>query len=196
MSEINKKRKLAIIMIFISIFMISSGFISSLVIGLKEDKKMTYMRMDEVNLEYEDYSTMVSLFEEERDSMYGNVFNNITFDSMYANNKYINNKISNYEAMVDEIYKNIKKLDDLCSDMYYPDSNVNSICNNYKIIYEQVNNYFVQDIDNYNNNVNKYNEYIKGVDPNLVIKKYETKKKYIDFDEDGEIIGKDDKEKK
>lgn len=192
MEEIQRNRKISFIMILVSIFMIISGSLSSLIIGLKEDKKMTNMRMNEVNLEYEDYSTMVSLFEEERDSMYGNVFNNLTYDNLFANNKYLSNKISNYEAMVDEIHKSIRKLDDLCNDMYYPDSSVNSICNNYKIIYEQVNNYFVLDVKEYNENVNKYNEYIKGIDPNLVIKKYETEKKLIDFDNDGEIVGKDE----
>ena len=192
MEEIQRNRKISFIMILVSIFMIISGSLSSLIIGLKEDKKMTNMRMEEVNLEYEDYSTMVSLFEEERDSMYGNVFNNLTYDNLFANNKYLSNKISNYEAMVDEIHKSIRKLDDLCNDMYYPDSSVNSICNNYKIIYEQVNNYFVLDVKEYNENVNKYNEYIKGIDPNLVIKKYETEKKLIDFDNDGEIVGKDE----
>ena len=193
MERFKLQRKISYIMIFVSIFMIISGFVSSLVIGLKEDRKMTNKRMNEVNLEYEDYSTMVSLFEVERDSMYENIFNNNTFDSMYANNKYITNKISNYEAMVDEMYKNVNKLNDLCNDMYYPDSSVNSICNNYKIIYEQVNNYYVLDIELYNKNVDKYNEYIMSVDPNLVIKKYETKKKYLDFNKDGEIIGQDEK---
>lgn len=193
MEEIRKMRKISYIMMLISIFMVISGCISSLFIGLKEDKEMTNLRMNEVNLEYEDYSTMVSLFENERDSMYENIFNNITFDSMYTNNKYINNKLSNYEAMVDEMHKNVNKLDDLCNDMYYPDSSVNIICNNYKIIYEQVNNYFVLDIDEYNKNVDKYNEYIMTVDPNLVVKKFETKKKFLDFDNDGEIVGKDEK---
>ena len=194
MEQIQRNRKISFIMILVSIFMITSGCLSSLILGLKEDKKMTNMRMEEVDLEYEDYSTMVSLFEEERDSIYENVFTKITYENMYSNNKYITNKLSNYEAMVDEMHKNINKLDKLCDDMYYPKSSVNSICNNYKIIYEQVNNYFVMDIDTYNENIDKYNEYIKGVDPNLVLKKYNTKKKYTDFDKDGEIIGKDEEE--
>lgn len=195
MEEIQRNRKISFIMILVSIFMITSGCLSSLIIGLKEDKKMTNMRMEEVDLEYEDYSTMVSLFEEERDSIYENVFTKITYENMYANNKFITNKLSNYEAMVDEMHKNTNKLDRLCDDMYYPKSSVNSICNNYKIIYEQVNNYFVMDIDTYNDNIDKYNDYIKGVDPNLVLKKYNTKKKYVDFDNDGEIIGKDEEGK-
>ena len=179
-------------MILVSIVMISSGLVTSLIVGLKEDKQLTRKRMDEVKLEYEDYSTMISLFEEKRDGLYGSVFNNLTYETMFANNKVMFNEVSNYEAMVDEIKKNTNKMDKLCMDVYYPDSNVNSICNNYRTIFEQVNNYFVIDITEFNKNIDKYNTYVIGLDPNLVIKKYETKKKMIDFDDDGVIVGKDE----
>ena len=192
MEKIKRQRKIAFIMILVSIVMISSGLVSSLVVGLKEDKQLTRKRMDEVKLEYEDYSTMISLFEEKRDGLYGSVFNNLTYETMFANNKVMFNEVSNYEAMVDEIKKNTNKMDKLCMDVYYPDSNVNSICNNYRTIFEQVNNYFVIDITEFNKNIDKYNTYVIGLDPNLVIKKYETKKKMIDFDDDGGIVGKDE----
>lgn len=192
MEKIKRQRKIAFIMILVSIVMISSGLVSSLIVGLKEDKQLTRKRMDEVKLEYEDYSTMISLFEEKRDGLYGSVFNNLTYETMFANNKVMFNEVSNYEAMVDEIKKNTNKMDKLCMDVYYPDSNVNSICNNYRTIFEQVNNYFVIDITEFNKNIDKYNTYVIGLDPNLVIKKYETKKKMIDFDDDGVIVGKDE----
>ena len=192
MDNIKRQRKIAFIMILVSIVMISSGLVSSLIVGLKEDKQLTRKRMDEVKLEYEDYSTMISLFEEKRDGLYGSVFNNLTYETMFANNKVMFNEVSNYEAMVDEIKKNTNKMDKLCMDVYYPDSNVNSICNNYRTIFEQVNNYFVIDITEFNKNIDKYNTYVIGLDPNLVIKKYETKKKMIDFDDDGVIVGKDE----
>ena len=143
MDNIKRQRKIAFIMMLVSIVMISSGLVSSLIVGLKEDKQLTRKRMDEVKLEYEDYSTMISLFEEKRDGLYGSVFNNLTYETMFANKKVMFNEVSNYEAMVDEIKKNTNKMDKLCMDVYYPDSNVNSICNNYRTIFEQVNNYFV-----------------------------------------------------
>lgn len=192
MDNIKRQRKIAFIMMLVSVVMISSGLVSSLIVGLKEDKQLTRKRMDEVKLEYEDYSTMISLFEEKRDGLYGSVFNNLTYETMFANNKVMFNEVSNYEAMVDEIKKNTNKMDKLCMDVYYPDSNVNSICNNYRTIFEQVNNYFVIDITEFNKNIDKYNTYVIGLDPNLVIKKYETKKKMIDFDDDGVIVGKDE----
>ena len=152
MDNIKRQRKIAFIMMLVSIVMISSGLVTSLIVGLKEDKQLTRKRMDEVKLEYEDYSTMISLFEEKRDGLYGSVFNNLTYETMFANNKVMFNEVSNYEAMVDEIKKNTNKMDKLCMDVYYPDSNVNSICNNYRTIFEQVNNYFVIDITEFNKN--------------------------------------------
>ena len=94
--KLQTNNKIPFILIGVSIFMIIVGCISSLIIGLNEDKKMTNLRMNDVNLEYEDYSTMVSIFEEERDALYGNVLNKITYDNMYTNNKYIKNKLFNY----------------------------------------------------------------------------------------------------
>ena len=71
--------------------------------------------------------------------------------------------------------------------MYYPDSNTNNKCSNYKVIYEQVANYFVSDIANYNKNVKQCNKSI--TDNKISI--YKTNKKYIDYNNDKKYDGKD-----
>ena len=188
MENVKKQRKIAFIMILVSIVMISSGLVSSLIVGLKEDKQLTRKRMDEVKLEYEDYSTMISLFEEKRDSLYGIVFNNLTYENMFINHKAMFNEVSNYEAMVDSLEKKAKSLDDLCKNVYYPDSSVNSKCSDYKLVYEQVMNYFVSDVGVYNNTIKTFNEqYAK----NNKLVNYETKKDYVDFNKDGAFDGKE-----
>ena len=75
--------------------------------------------------------------------------------------------------------------------MYYPDGTIDSKCNNYKVIYEQVINYFVTDINNYNNNIKKYNEYQKSINSNLILNIYKTDKDYIDYNEDKIFDGKE-----
>ena len=75
--------------------------------------------------------------------------------------------------------------------MYYPDGVINSKCNNYKAIYEQVVNYYVTDIKNYNNNIKKYNEYQKSINSNLILNIYKTDKDYIDYNEDKIFDGKE-----
>ena len=61
-----------------------------------------------------------------------------------------------------------------------------------KNIYEQVVNYFVSDINFYNNKVEKYNEYQSSMGTLLRIKKYTTDKKFIDYNEDNQYDGKEE----
>ena len=77
------------------------------------------------------------------------------------------------------------------SNVYYPDGKVNTKCSNYKLIYEQVVNYFVSDINVYNENVKKYNEYQKNNNSDLRVDKYKTSKVYIDYNNDNEYDGKE-----
>lgn len=185
-------KKIAMIMMTLSFILIISGGVSSFVLGLKKDKEEIYNRISEVNNEFEVFSTNTSVFEGFRDELYNVVLSNVYYDTMYDEDKAVKNKLSNYENLVDELTKNTKRLNKLCDDVYYPDSKVNTKCNNYKSIYEQVVNYFVSDINVYNENVVKYNEYQKNNNSDLRVDKYKTDKKYIDYNEDKEFDGKEE----
>ena len=185
-------KKIAMAMMTLSFILIISGGVSSFVLGLQRDKEEIYNRINDVNDEFEVFSTNTSVFENFRDELYNVVLSNVYYDTMYDEDKSVKNKLSNYENLVDELTKNTKKLDKLCTDVYYPDSKVNTKCNNYRSIYEQVVNYFVSDINVYNNNVNKYNEYQKNNNSILRVDKYKTSKKYIDYNGDKEFDGKEE----
>ena len=185
-------KKLAYIMMTLSFVLIISGGVSSFVIGLRRDRDEIYSRISEVNDEFEVFSTNTSVFESTRDNLYNVVLSNVYYDTMYDEDNKVKNEISNYEHLVDELTKNTKKLDRLCNDVYYPDSKVNTKCNNYKSIYEQVVNYFISDINVYNDNVNKYNEYQKSNNSDLRVDKYKTNKKYIDYNNDKSYDGKEE----
>ena len=58
-------------------------------------------------------------------------------------------------------------------------------------MYEQVINYFVLDVDDYNENVKKYNEYQITISSTSSIKEYSTNKKYIDYNGDKTFEGKE-----
>ena len=185
-------RKIVLTMMTLSFVLIISGGVSSFVLGLKKDKEEILKRINEVNDEFEVFSTNTSVFEGYRDDLYNLVLSNVYYDTMYDEDKNVKNKLSNYENLVDELTKNTKKLDGLCNDVYYPDSKVNTKCNNYKSIYEQVVNYFISDINVYNENVKKYNEYQKNNNSDLRVDKYKTTKKYIDYNNDNEYDGKEE----
>ena len=192
MDMTNKKRNLAFILMGIGSVMIFSGFVSSFIIGLNKDRAIVRARMVDVNNVFEEFSTQVSIYEEQRDLLYETTLGNFYYDKMFQQDSTVKNRVSNYEAIVDAITKKTKQLDSLCDEVYYPDSKVNSKCINYKSIYEQVNNYFVTDIEYYNKNIDKYNTYIKGQGGANVIKKYETKKKYIDYNKDKKYDGREE----
>ena len=143
-------KNLPFYMIGIAFLMIFTGCVSAFIINLREDQSNVLSRMSDVSNTFEEFSTDVSIYEEQRDLLYTDVLSNLFYDNMFNTDKIVKNKISNYEAIVDEIDKKRIAMDELCKDVYYPDHTANSKCSNYKSIYEQVINYFVHDIEYYN----------------------------------------------
>lgn len=185
-------KKLANCLLVLSIVLIISGGVSTFILGLKADRTETLSRMVEVNDIFEIFSTNTTAFENVRDELYTEVFADLYYDNMYTNDGVIKIKLSNYESLVDDLGKNAKTLKALCEDVYYPDGNVNNKCFNYKSIYEQVVNYFLSDIKVYNNVIKEYNDYQTANNLTYLVKEYKTKKKYIDYNEDGIFDGKED----
>lgn len=86
-------------------------------------------------------------------------------------------------------------MDSLCKDVYYPDSDVNSKCSNYKLIYEQVANYFMEDIKLYNTTVQTFNSQQAASGSNIVLLEYKTTKKYVDYNKDKVFEGRTEEKK-
>lgn len=187
-----KGKKFAIILFIIGFILLISGGVASFLFSLKEDRALTLERMVVVNDEFEEFSTSTTAFEAYRDELYNNVLGSLFYDTLGADDANIKNVLSNYEAMVDALEKKADSLNNLCADVYYPDSSVNSKCNNYKAIFEQVNNFFVGDINVYNKNIDSYNAYVAGWGAPLA--HYETKRDYVDYNDDKSFDGKFEEE--
>lgn len=95
--------------------------------------------------------------------------------------------LDNQEQTITKTTKNIKILDKNCQTNIFNDSSINNICNTYKLTYEQIINVYVNDIKNFNNLVDTYNNETK-----LNLKKYTTSSinKYIDYNKDGKYEAK------
>ena len=185
-------RKIAYGLMSLSFVLIISGGVSSFLLGLQQDRQQTYKRIEVVNDNFKVFNDNTTAFENARDELYKDVLANVYYDTMAETDAAVKTKLSNYENLVDELEKNAKSLEKLCDEVYYPDSEANSKCNNYKIIYEQVVNYFVSDISVYNKNVKSYNAYQKSLNSTITIKEYETNKKYIDYNQDKKYDGKEE----
>ena len=185
MLEINMKN-LPKILLTVGFFMLVTGCGASYITGLKEDHQNVNKRMVDVSETYKAFETNTKLFEEERDILHKTTLSDTYYDVFYTNDKGIKNALSNYEAMLDEIYKKVTTLDSLCKNIYYSDKEVNNKCNEYKFVYEQVHNIFINDILEYNETVNNFNRNDKNKQLNL----YETNKKYVDYNNDKKYAGK------
>lgn len=183
-------RKIAYGILTLSLILIISGGFSSFLVGLRNDKQETLKRINVVNDEFEIFSTNTSIFENYRDDIYSNVLEGVVCNQLVESDKNIKNSLSNYENIVDELEKSTKKLDKICTDVYYPDSSANSKCSNYKSIYEQVVNYFISDINVYNKNIKLCNS--MNASNSAVLKNYKTDKKYIDYNNDKKFDGKEE----
>ena len=127
--------------------------------------------------------------------MYTEALGNLFLDTLAANDVVLKEKLSNYESIVDDVIKHVKKMDSLCKDVYYPDSDVNSKCSNYKLIYEQVANYFMEDIKLYNTTVQTFNSQQAASGSNIVLLEYKTTKKYVDYNKDKVFEGRTEEKK-
>ena len=184
-------KKIAYAMVCLSIVLIVAGCFSSFLKGLRADHNVVLKKMDNVEQEFESFSTNTTVFEEMRDELYNETLGNIFFETMQEEDETVKNKLSNYEQLVDALTKSTKSLDQLCEKTYFPKGEVNSMCINYKMIYEQVINYFVTDIKIYNENIEKYNEYERGLNSDLRLDRYKTNKSYIDYNNDKMFDGKE-----
>ncbi len=185
-------KKIALFVLTLSFVLIVSGSVSSFVVGLKADRRDTLSRMYEVNDSFEVFSTNTTVFENMRDTLYTDVLSKLYFDTMYEQDKDVKTTLSNYEHLVDELMKNTYELNSLCDKVYYPDRTVNSRCKNYKSIYEQIVNYFVSDINLYNSNIDKYNEYQASLGSLYRLRKYDTTRTYIDYNQDNQYDGREE----
>ena len=184
------RTKFAFLLLCTSFVLIIGGFVCSFIMELQLDRGEVHRRIVEVNNTFEEFSANISVFEEFRDQLYVSTLSNVYYTSLVTNDVAIKNKFSNYENIVDEIAKKVTVLDQLCTDMYYPDGSVNGKCNNYKLIYEQVVNCFVGDTLVYNKYISEYNQSVKDTGVGL-LQEYHTKKKYIDYNNDKEFSGKE-----
>ena len=185
------KRKLGYLLLSLSLILLIAGGFSAFLSNLKADHQMVLRRMDDVSSVFEGFSTRTTIFEDYRDELYTEVLGNVYYETMYDTDISVKERLVEYEGIVQKIEEDAEKLDSLCN-VYYPQSDVNNMCINYKSIYEQVVNYFVTDIKIYNENVDKFNEYQKKNQMDLFVKKYQTKYKYIDYNGDHEFDGKEE----
>ncbi len=186
----SKKKKVLIISLIVLLIFVS--LISFFVISFNNDRKKTLKKMDNIIILYDKFSSKVDSFNTIREDIYGNVLSNVYYDTLKANYDLWNTKLLDYEKFVDQIDSQFSKLRKSCDGVYYPDSNINNKCQAFIVAYEEIKNSFVSDISLFNKNIDEYNSYSKEQGASDTLEKYNTKKKYVDYNHDKKYSGKDE----
>lgn len=181
-----------LIIILVTVFVIFCLLISLFIIDLKKDKEQTRGQMTKVLDSYEEFSTEIDNFNDARNQLYLDVFENTYYDTLSNNDTQFKEMFANYEKIVDKVVTGALRLEKYCKNVYYTDSKVNAKCMEYGEVYEQVINAFVSDVKLYNKNITSYNKYQSENGGTLFLNSYVTKKKYLDYNGDKKYQGKEE----
>lgn len=186
------KKKLVIFLFVLGFMSISAGLGLQFIYDLKEDRDATLLRMEEIKIEYKNFSNSIDIFNDMRNSLYVEVFEDVYYDTMAFNDPAVKTTFSYYETSVNNVETAVTSLSKLCGKIQFPDNNINNKCSGYSSVYEQIVNAFVTDVSLYNNNISQYNNFQKENGSTNVLENYNTDKKYIDYNKDKKFEGKDE----
>lgn len=181
------------ILFSLSAFCIVLGLILNFTVNFKLDKEEVAARMTVINATYELFKQNTREFSTTRDNLYDNVFSELYFETLNETIPNCLEELQKYEIVLDQVGKDAEKLKNNCENIYFPSSDVNTKCKTATETYEEMVNYFINDITQVNQNIEDYNKYNQenntGIAP---VQKYNTTKKYIDFNDDNEYSGKEE----
>lgn len=181
------KRHALLVAVF-GVLLIGSGFISSFVQSFAKEVSDTKNDMKVIKEKYDNFKDLLQSFNGDREIVYNDLFNNMFIENIDNNYDSWVIKLQDYEVTANKIFDYKEFLQASCSNIIYNDSGVQSKCDSMLISYETANNYFVKDINKWNDFVNSYNTQLE--DELYKRSLFDLKRDYIDFNDDGEYLGK------
>ena len=161
--------------------------------GLKEDRAATQEKMNKILEAYPNFNQAVNDFSNLRNQFY-TYKEDLYLETLRDNAEVWNTFMSNYAAGIQKVEENAKALKENCN-IEYGDVKVSTKCTNFKVNYEAAMNYYISDVNLYNQMVSEYEKYNTengGQYPNVNKAEHVIYKDYIDYDEDGEYFGKEE----
>ncbi len=186
----DKKTKV-IICIAVGILLVFLGITFSIVSILNQEKKETQKTQDEIREKYQAFKTEADKFTESRKDYQKVVEEDLFVESVEEDYEIWVEAIKKYQDTVDKVNDKAQSLDKLCVNKNYPDQDVMANCQAYMINYETVMNYYVKDIEAFNEFLEEYYTDYKGDQEKYPTYELDEKYHYIDVNDDGKYIGKD-----
>ena len=181
------KRHALLVAVF-GVLLVGSGFISFFVQSFAKDINDTKENMEIIEDKYNTFKDLLQSFNGDREIVFNDVFNNMFIENLESNYDGWVIKLQDYEMTANKIFAYKEFLIDNCNSIIYNDSDIQSKCDSMLISYETANNYFVKDINKWNEFVNSYNTQLE--DELYKRNLFDLNRDFIDFNDDGEYLGK------
>ncbi len=182
------KKKVVLIVVFILIGL----FIIINIFSFAKDKSNSKKAMDIIKNDYNKFWSDAKSFGEKRDYIYDNIFGSDYAENFKNNYKYYYDYFDSYKVNVNKIKKDSKNLDKYCNGIYYTKKSINTKCQTFIENYELVINYYVLDVKRFNVIIDEYNNYLEKENlKEKKLSKYNSQYKYIDYNKDGKMSGKE-----
>lgn len=137
---------------------------------------------------FNQFSAAATVFSDKREEVYDTMFQDVILEDYAAQKESYDTLFDEYSKSLQDMDEAGKDLKELCPNHTYKDDDIVSKCSSYMTAYETSVNYFVKDMNLYNDQIKLYNE--TATEP---IELYQNTQysDYIDFNGDGTYLGRD-----
>lgn len=179
-----KNKKLVLIIVIFLVLILGGLFCYKFILDSNDNDSV----MSDIKTNYNKIEDNINSYNGIRDDLIL-VMKNYYFDNLENDYSKFLDKLKEIDKILNSINKKVNKLDELCVDRLFKDSNVNNMCDNYKKYYETLVNVYMNDINKVNKFISDYNTlYNKDFElysSSLV-------KDYIDYNDDGVYLERED----
>ena len=163
------------------------------VINYTSDKNRTQERMAEVEELYQTFRDDVESFNEARDVVYQNVFQEAYYQTLKDNDESFKTYFATYLEALEKLDQDASNLEDKCINVLYPNVSVNNKCEAFVVGYEEATNTYISDVNLYNQYIEEYNQWLVDTSStDTPLKAVELDRDYLDYDGDRTYRGKED----
>lgn len=182
-------KKNVIIIVIVGTLLVFLGSLMIVIHQIQTQNQEKETKENQLKIYYKEFNEQASQFADKRIEYTKAVVENMYYESV--NDEYDTwiKEMKSYHELVDSILVKAKPLENLCINQVYSKEELKNDCDTYVINYETVMNYFVKDVNEFNDFIMDYNN-----DYNAKILTYEldtNQYNYLDVNDDGKFIGKD-----
>jgi len=190
------KRIISIIFIVLGCASLTTGVVFRIIDQNKQNKALTSLKNSIVE-DYEIFKIKIESFSTKRTTVYEGL-NQITYlTELPKNYETLISEYNKYENTVKEIDESSKDLKENCYKQEYSETEITNKVSAFTINYEQAVNYYIQDVEKFNEKIRSYNDWVQNTQVTNTYQTLEefnsTYKEYVDINGDGIYNGVNNK---